>query len=219
MSVVVAIKDNGRVYIGADSQVTKGGTRTTLRNPNNYKVWRVGDAPNCLMASVGTLRDANVVRLMEDLVTDYNVYRDEIDYKFVVRKIVPSIVNELKSYGFLKDEQYVESLDSSFLFAFQDKLYKIGFDCSVVEVSDFAAIGSGANEALGSLLSTDKLPPKERIVRAIKASAANDIYVDYPIILVDTKYGDFEIVTETNEKQYLTHPKKKGEDKNDAERA
>ena len=29
MSVVVAIKENGKVYIGADSQVTKGGTRTT----------------------------------------------------------------------------------------------------------------------------------------------------------------------------------------------
>ena len=37
MSVVVAIKKDGIIYMGADSQVTKGGTRTTLSNPNNYK--------------------------------------------------------------------------------------------------------------------------------------------------------------------------------------
>ena len=41
MSVVVAIKEGDKVFIGADSQVTKGGTRTTLKNPNNYKIWKV----------------------------------------------------------------------------------------------------------------------------------------------------------------------------------
>ena len=49
MSVVVAIKENGKVTIGADSQCTRGGTRRTLSNPNNYKVWRVLDAENCIM--------------------------------------------------------------------------------------------------------------------------------------------------------------------------
>ena len=38
MSVVVAIKKNGKVLMGADSQVTSGGTRTSLSNPNNYKI-------------------------------------------------------------------------------------------------------------------------------------------------------------------------------------
>ena len=41
MSVVVAIKENKKIDIGADSQVTRGGTRRTLRNPNNYKVWKI----------------------------------------------------------------------------------------------------------------------------------------------------------------------------------
>ena len=35
MSVVVAIKKDGIIYMGADSQVTRGGTRTSLSNPNN----------------------------------------------------------------------------------------------------------------------------------------------------------------------------------------
>ena len=57
MSVVVAIKENGRVFIGADSQVTRGGTRSTLKNRNNYKIWKDRDVDNCLMAHVGNVRD------------------------------------------------------------------------------------------------------------------------------------------------------------------
>ena len=46
MSVVVAIQEGGKIYLGADSQVTKGGTRTTLKNPNNYKIWKVINSNN-----------------------------------------------------------------------------------------------------------------------------------------------------------------------------
>lgn len=49
MSVVVAIKKGDKVYLGADSQVTRGGTRGTLKNPNNYKIWKVIGVDNCLM--------------------------------------------------------------------------------------------------------------------------------------------------------------------------
>ncbi len=36
-SVIVAIKKDGKVYLGCDSQVSLGGTRSTLKNPSNYK--------------------------------------------------------------------------------------------------------------------------------------------------------------------------------------
>lgn len=203
MSVVVAIKEGNKVYIGADSQVTKGGTRTTLKNPNNYKVWRVENAPHCLMAHVGSFRDSNIVRCMDRLVTDYNIYRDHICYEFVVKKVVPDIIDELRRYGMIKDDKYVELLESEFIFAYQDQLYMIGRDKSVIEIDDYVAMGSGEDQAIGSLLSTEGENPRERIVKAIKASAAADIYVDYPIILTDTEYGEFEIITEKNEGKYL----------------
>ena len=204
MSVVVAIKEGEKIYIGADSQVTRGGTRTTLKNPNNYKVWKVLNVENCLMASVGTLRDANIVRLMDKLVTDYNVYKNHIDYEFVVKKIVPDIIDELREYGMLKDEKYIEFIESSFLFAFKNQLYLISRDRSVIEIDDYVAIGSGEDQAIGSLLSTEGEKPKQRIVKAIKASATSDIYVDYPIIIVDTEKTEFEIITEKNENKYLS---------------
>lgn len=209
MSVVVAVKENGKIYIGADSQVTKGGTRTTLKNENNYKIWKVIGVDHCLMAQVGMLRDANVIRLMPDLVTDYNVFKEHICFDFVVKKIVPDIVSELTRFNYLKDGEKSEYLDSSFLFAYKDKLWVIGQDKSVIEVEDYVAIGSGSEQAIGSLLSTEGHNPKERIVKAIKSSAACDIYVDYPIILTDTEDGEFEIITEKSEGKYLNETKKK----------
>lgn len=204
MSVVVAIKEGNKIYMGADSQVTKGGSRTTLNNPNNYKIWQVEGCEHCLMGQVGNLRDANIIRLLSGLVDDYDEYCDRVNYRFVVKYLVPEIVKNLKEVNYIRSkDNYMEFMDSSFLFAYKDRLYSIGSDCSVIEVDDYVAIGSGANEAIGSLLSTDGEDPKKRIVKAIKASAASDIYVDYPIILVDTETSEFEIVTEKNEHKYL----------------
>ena len=210
MSVVVAIKSGDKVYIGADSQVTKGGTRVTLKNVNNYKVWKVKGADHCLMAQVGNVRDANIVRLMDGLVSDYSVFKGYIDYEYVVKKIVPDVVDELKNYGNIKDEKYIDFIDSSFLFSYKDQLYLIGRDRSVIEVDDYVAIGSGEDQAIGSLLSTEGEDPKTRIIKAIKASAASDIYVDYPIILTDTENTEFEVITETDEKKYLKKEAKGG---------
>jgi len=214
MSVVVAIKEGDKVYVGADSQATKGGTRTTLRNPNNYKIWKVDGAENCLMGHVGNVRDANIIRLMSNVIDDYDEFCKRVNYRFVVKFLVPEIVKELREAGFLKkNDGYVDYLDSSFLFAYRDKLYMINTDCCVVEVDDYVAIGSGAQEAIGSLLSTEGQSPRKRIVKAIKASAASDIYVDYPIILSDTGSTGFEIITEKNEYKYLNNGKKDAEEK------
>ena len=207
MSVVVAIKKNGKIYMGCDSQVTCGGTRTTLKNSNNYKIWQVQNAEHCLMGSVGNLRDACVIRTMDNLVTEYNIYRRHISFEFIVNKIVPDIIDRLQEAKYLKKGDSFDSMDSSFLFAFEDQLYYIGFDGSVIEVEDYVAIGSGKNEAIGSLLSTEKEAPEERIIKAIKASAANDLYVDYPIILTNTETTEFEVITEKTEKSYLKSKK------------
>lgn len=209
MSVVVAIKENGKVFVGADSQVTSGGTRETLRNSNNIKIWNVKNAEHCLMAHVGVVRDANVVRLMDNLVTEYNVFKNQIDYEFVVKSVVPDIISELKKYGYLKDEQYFEHMESRFIFAYKDQLFVIHTDGCVIEVDDYAAIGSGQDQAIGSLLSTDGDDAQTRIIKAIKASAASDIYVDYPIVLANTEDNDFKIVMEKDEKAFLNTQKGK----------
>ena len=199
MSVVVAIKKDGVVYLGSDSQVTRGGTRTSLTNPNNFKIWKVKGVDNCLMGHVGLLRDACVIRVMENLVREIDVIHDEVNFEYVVTRVVPKIIEELKFYNYLESEGKFKDMESRYLFAFEDKLFVIGFDGSVIEVDDYIAIGSGECESIGSLLTTNNNDdPETRIIKAIKASAAHDIYVDYPIILSNTKDLEFKVILENN---------------------
>lgn len=197
MSVVVAIKKDGVVYLGSDSQVTRGGTRTSLTNPNNFKIWKVKGVDNCLMGHVGLLRDACVIRVMENLVREIDVIHDEVNFEYVVTRVVPKIIDELKEFNYIETEGKFKNMESKYLFAFKDKLFVIGFDGSVIEVDDYIAIGSGESESIGSLLTTNNdEDPETRIIKAIKASAAHDIYVDYPIVLSNTKDLEFKVILE-----------------------
>ena len=199
MSVVVGIKKDNVVYLGADSQVTRGGTRVSLSNPNNYKIWKVRGVDNCLMAHVGNLRDACVIRIIDNLIREIDIVHDCINFEYVVKRIVPYIIDELKNYNYISKEGKFEYMDSRFLFAYKDMLFTIGSDSSVIEVDDCVAIGSGECQAIGSLVTTvDEDDSKSRIIKAIKSSAASDIYVDYPIVLANTKDTEFDVITETN---------------------
>lgn len=198
MSVVVAIKANDRVYLGCDSQSTRGGTRTTLKNPNNYKIWNVRGVDNCVMGHVGLVREGNIIRLVDDFVSDIDVFYDRIDFEFVVKKVRRKIIETLQEESYLSSEGVFDHLESSYFFAYKERLFLINDDGSVLEIEDYAVIGSGRDQALGSLLVTEDEDPRQRIVKAIKCSAATDIYVDYPIVLLDTSEQEFEIIVEDN---------------------
>ena len=196
MSVVVAIKKDGVVYLGSDSQVTRGGTRTSLTNPNNFKIWKVKGVDNCLIGHVGLLREACVIRVMENLLREIDVIHDEVNFQYVVTRVVPKIIDELKEFNYIETEGKFKNMESKYLFAFKDKLFIIGFDGSVIEVDDYIAMGSGESESIGSLLTTNSdEDPETRIIKAIKASAAHDIYVDYPIVLSNTKDLEFKVMS------------------------
>lgn len=197
MSVVVAIKKDGVIFIGADSQTTRGKTKLTLTNKNNFKIWKVNGAENCLMAHVGVLRDACLVRTIDNLVRDIDVFRDYIDYQYVIERIVPMIVDRLVEFKFIKSSDKFDGFESSFLFAFKDKLFLINYDCSVVEIDDFVAIGSGESEAFGSLLTTqDEEDVYSRIEKAILASSNHDIYVQFPIVISNTDTTEFNVISQ-----------------------
>ena len=194
MSVIVGIKQDGKIYLGADSQITKGGTRLSLTNPNNYKIWKVIGEENCLMGCVGSLREACVVRIISDFIKKTDDGDNTIDFECVVARIVPKIKAELEYYDYLDKDKVFDGFDSSYLFAHKDKLFFINSDGAVIEIDDCIAIGSGANESIGSLVTSIGEDPVERIIKAIKASAVHDIYVDYPIIITDTATTEFKII-------------------------
>ena len=201
MSVVCAIKENGKVYIGSDSQCTSRGSRTSLSNPNNYKIWKYDGVDNCMFAHVGAVREGQIIKVEDDLVDDLDVLYDRINFKFVIKNLIPRIATALERYSCKKPEE--NGMDSSLFFAYNDKLYAINNDFCVLDIDDYCAIGSGSPEAKGSLMSTVGEDPEIRIIKAIKASAANDIYVDYPIILTNTEDCTFKVIFEDDLKNIM----------------
>lgn len=166
----------------------------SLPNQNNYKIWKVRGVENCLMGYVGCMRDTCAIRVMGSLVREIDAIHGDVDFDYIVNRIEPMIRDELKGHEFIEKDKPYSSMDSRFIFAFKDKVFTIEYG-AVIEHDDYVAIGSGECEAIGSLLSSDENEsPKDKIIKAIKSSAAHDIYVDYPIILSDTKYTKFEII-------------------------
>ena len=130
----------------------------------------------------------------EALVREIDAIHGDVDFDYIVNRIEPMIRDELKGHEFIEKDKPYSSMDSRFIFAFKDKVFTIEYG-AVIEHDDYVAIGSGECETIGSLLSSDENEtPKDKIIKAIKSSAAHDIYVDYPIILSDTKYTKFEII-------------------------
>jgi len=152
MSVVVAIvdKENDRVIMGADSQVTYGSTKQTLKNENNYKIFRSRN--NVLFGIVGTLRGSNILKCEEDLVDELSALKGKIDFKYVVTKLVPKIFKIMKDNKLLIEEDNKETyLPIDILFAYKGTLFEISGDGSVIQIEDYIAIGSGYKQSIGYL--------------------------------------------------------------------
>lgn len=226
MSVVVAIKEKDAVYMGCDSQITRGTGKRTLKSVNNFKIWKVDDRFNCVMGGVGAMRDLCFLRASPGLIPSTNALVGNIEYNQVVTDIVPTIVNTLVGYGLYPKNPLNKfrplggddgpaiaggTIDSQFLLAVGNNLYSINGDGTVEEVEDYIAIGSGGDLASGSLLETEKCkkrPPEERIVKAITAAARGDTYVSKPIIVTNTASDWFTIYGEEVEKISNDHMEK-----------
>ncbi|MHA1866844.1 MAG: hypothetical protein ACTSXD_02125 [Candidatus Heimdallarchaeaceae archaeon] len=172
MSCVVGIKYKDKIYMGADSCVTKGGDRVlTLTDP---KIFR---RKQFLIGFCGELRVGQFLK-------HTNIPKD-ID---TVDKLVEFMKTIFENEGFIrKGKDFDEptlSVEAEFIVAYHGRIYIIGADLSVIEdgKNDYCAIGSGADFALGSLYTTknQKVNPRKRLIRALKSSAYFDPGVSSP---------------------------------------
>jgi len=132
MSVVVAIKDNDKIWVGCDSQVTYGYTKSTLKSQR--KIWRVEDEDNLVMGLVGVCRDMDILSTTEDWIEELPKLKNEVNFKYIVRKIVPKIFSELNKFGRMETKNGQWFIDSSVTFAYKDNAYQIGHNGEVMEI-------------------------------------------------------------------------------------
>lgn len=183
MSLVVAIKDKGRIVLGADKQASTGGTK----DHTNTKIWKLEELPGAIIGSVGSARASQIIQYSQ--IIDKNLITENIDTTFVVRILAPTLANGLRANGIVVeagDDGKCDMMPNAFIFAYRDRAWTIWHDLSVSEIEDYFAIGSGSDVARGVLYATPDKNPFERIVTSIEAAAESTLYVDNGIDLLVT---------------------------------
>ena len=88
MSLVIGIKEKGKVIMASDSQVTVRGTRKTSSSKANYKIWHPEEQDSVLIGTVGSVREMNITKYIAGLVDELKLHKNTIDMEYISTKIV-----------------------------------------------------------------------------------------------------------------------------------
>ncbi len=177
MSIVVAVRKNGRTVIAADSLTSFGDSqRIPSANSTTAKVQRVGDS---LMGSTGWA-------VYDNILDSFLATRPGPDLSFE-RPIFEFFLDLWKAlherYTFVNDQPHEKDspfgdLDSSFLIASQNGIFKVSHDLDVCRFEQYYAIGSGSEYALGALYNLYELSqnPDEIAQRAVHTAMQFDVH-------------------------------------------
>lgn len=118
MSLVIAVKDNDRVVLGADKQISTGDSK----NHTSTKIWPVCDLPGAVMGGVGSARASQVIQYSD--IIDKNHLSVAPTTDFIICSLAPTIAATLKSNGVVVEPTENGACDlmpNAFIFAYKDK--------------------------------------------------------------------------------------------------
>ena len=189
MSVVIAIKDKDKVYVGCDTQVTVGGNKHVLKG-ESQKVWHYNNLPDVVMGGSGSLRDIQILQTTPDLLDLTHILLGEVKYEYLVQHFFTREYEVLMQKNrIMRDAlgNYENIVNCHLILAFEDKMFAIDGEGCVIEGDDYLVIGSGSDIATGILETNKSKKPEIRIKEAIEACADNTIYVNNTIYITSTE--------------------------------
>lgn len=164
MTCIVAIVEDGKIWMGCDSLRSHGYVVSTIGT-------KIIKKENIIMGFSGRIRDINLIKFGFEIPT-----KDEKidDYEYMATVFTTAIRKRLKEYGAIKINRGEETGRASILIGYNNRIYIISYDFSATRVEDdnFFALGSGQELALGSLHSTldTKYTPQKRLKLALSAA-------------------------------------------------
>lgn len=185
-------KSNNITYMGCDSCVSWDYTNATI-NLDKKKVFKLKDINNVLVGFSGSIRDLNLLHYATGLIDKKDEHN--IDEEYIITYFIPQIVKTIESNGRCYASNNQKLMDSVFLVAYKDKLWKISNDYSVCSTTDnFDAVGSGSYHALASMetMSSINMTPIEKIHKALQVASKFVSSVAPPFYILNTK--DDEII-------------------------
>ncbi|MDR2559553.1 MAG: hypothetical protein LBC86_08450 [Oscillospiraceae bacterium] len=198
MSLAVAVKSGGMVYVGADSLVSWNNT-LSVTNESQSKLWKIKGS-DAVFAHSGWVVDSNIISMSDEII-DEEYTKKAIKIKDVVNNITPKIMALLESRGRIENQAGIKKMHSQFLLAHKNRVFMIETDGCVIEPNeDYISIGSGAVIADGvyqAIKDDERLSPQQKIVKIITCACVKDAWVNYPIKILNTRND--EVITIKNE--------------------
>ena len=178
MSVVIGLKHEDEVWVASDGRFID--TSNNIIQVGEYdKVIKNG---KYLLGYVGEVRTAQL------MVSRYFTPPEDI-FNFP-----QSIIKMLRTHGALiVSDTEVKNSACDFLIAYDDKLFELDSDFSLVEIEKYVAIGSGDSQALSSLRTTEGMTMEieERIRLALQVTCSFVTCCQPPFFVKTTKGKNF----------------------------
>lgn len=193
MSIVIGLKHNNKIYMASDSQITSDG-RKRINRAKQTKMWHPQSLSHIIMGSVGWVRERNLMQTANNLFSQDTLdKRDSIGYHSIITQTIPQMLKTIEENRALPERKSQQTVSNNYLIGVLDRLYELDSDLSLIEMSDYAAIGSGSIDALSYLYHTEIVDPKLSLIRAIQAAKNQGIYVDFPVVIMTTEDTKAEV--------------------------
>lgn len=192
MSLVVAYKRNGTVYMGADTQSTGDTEIERVLNESGFKISRLPSG--MLVGFCGRVKGHQRVMAHKQL---FDVPDGEtFDKRYIVKNVIPRLAALMKE---ISDDNEARNASPSVkvIIAFKDKMWLIGSKYRVYECDSYVATGAGSEYARYPLSTIDESADvNEGLLKALRAGAHFDSTVSAPYILIDTRDREYRIAEE-----------------------
>ncbi|MBE7465763.1 MAG: hypothetical protein HS116_20000 [Planctomycetes bacterium] len=176
MSIVVAVRKGRRIVMAADTLTTSGTHRHGPHNTETHKIRKVG---RCLLGATGW-------SLYDNILDDYLAARGTPNLntsRGIFRFFVRFWQDLHKKYNFVNDQPPEKDspfgdIDASFLVANRQGIFSVFSNLSVMPLKKYAAIGGGADYALGALFTQyeSERDPAKIALHAVHTAIEFDVH-------------------------------------------
>lgn len=183
MTCIVGIAKDGKVYLGADSALGYGYKKAKLDVP---KIFELGEF---IIGISGYPRFSQLIQYSLNLPQQKS---EESDMGYLINVFVKAIINCIDANQFTSSENSdgKEIPGSNMIFGYRGNLYVLDSNFQIVQTTEnYAAIGSGMDEALAALKTMEltgyAVHPKDAIKTALKVSSYFNMGVDEPFRVIN----------------------------------
>lgn len=189
MTILIAIKKNGRVFIGAD-RITTFSSEYHTNLVGGEKIIKLKHA---YLATSGYILLDNIIEHLVE--TGHRMMENEFKSRADVFSFFLELYSELKKTYTLVDtgKDVFAGIYNIFFVVTPTSIYGVSNNMSVSEYPEYAAKGAGADYSLGALWALyDTMNDGYELTRAaLEAACHFSVYCKEPLDIVEVKAEDF----------------------------